>query len=112
MRISRPCYNKFHRCPGWAGGGTHSAKVTRCEGGYLAGCYQKAGWKWRLNRCGTCRIIVLPYMTRWLDAGWWKWKLLFDLVPVFAHWEWEHEFKTCPTGDRHCQHYHWKWGKA
>jgi hypothetical protein len=24
-----------------------------------------------------------------------------------GHWEWEHEFKTCPTGDRHCQHYRW-----
>jgi hypothetical protein len=24
-----------------------------------------------------------------------------------GHWEWAHEFKTCPTGDRHCPHYYW-----
>ena len=24
-----------------------------------------------------------------------------------GHWEWLHEFKTCPSGNRHCQHYRW-----
>ena len=49
----------------------------------------------------------------WIEAGQWRWywreKLHLD---KFGHWEWEHEFKTCPTGDRHCNHYHWKWGKC
>jgi hypothetical protein len=34
------------------------------------------------------------------------------LLSMLGHWEWEHEFKTCPTGDRHCQHYHWRPGKG
>lgn len=38
-------------------------------------------------------------------------KLLARILSRFGHWEWEHEFKTCPTGDRHCNHYHWRPGK-
>ena len=33
MRISRPCYDKPYRCPGWAGGGMRYAKVDRCSNG-------------------------------------------------------------------------------
>jgi hypothetical protein len=25
-----------------------------------------------------------------------------------GEWTWLHNFKTCPTGDRHCPHYRWK----
>jgi hypothetical protein len=81
IRISRPCYDKMHRCPGWNGGGTHSAKVTRCEGGHIYFYARKGSnhvkrlWKWRFNRCPACRVIVLPYMVRWLDWGWWKWMI-------------------------------------
>jgi hypothetical protein len=32
------------------------------------------------------------------------------VLSLFGHWEWEHEFKTCPAGDRHCQHYHYRLG--
>jgi hypothetical protein len=38
-------------------------------------------------------------------------RLWTRLLSRVGHWEWEHDFKTCPTGDRHCQHYHWKWGQ-
>lgn len=75
MRFSRPCYDKFHRCPGWNGGGIHSAKITRCEGGYLGLHYEKRAWRWRFTSCPVCGVIVLPYMVRWLDpAYWWRWK--------------------------------------
>lgn len=76
MRISRPCYDKFHRCPGWAGGGVKYAKRgSRCEGGHIAVDYDARLWKWRLWRCGTCDVVVLPYLVRWLDFGWWRWVL-------------------------------------
>jgi hypothetical protein len=29
----------------------------------------------------------------------------------FGHWEWEHEFRTCPTGERHCPHMHFRLGR-
>lgn len=75
MRISRPCYNKYHRCPGWAGGGTRSARVDRCDGGYING-YQKPHWRWRTNRCSKCNVLVLPFNIRYLDLRYWlKWKI-------------------------------------
>jgi hypothetical protein len=82
FRVSRPCYDKMHRCPGWAGGGTRYAKVRRCDNGYINyytttrdSNQVKRLWKWRLNRCPKCRVIVLPYLVRWLDYGWWRWKI-------------------------------------
>lgn len=108
MRISRPCYDKMHRCPGWSGGGIHSAKVTRCEGGYISyytttpGSHQvKRLWKWRLNRCPKCGVVVLPYAVRYLDWGWYRWQqdravravatLYFHVPPVWlGDWLGEH----------------------
>jgi hypothetical protein len=29
------------------------------------------------------------------------------LLSKVGHWRWEHTFKTCPTGDRHCPHMHY-----
>lgn len=73
MKISRPCYNKMHQCPGWAGGGMKFAEVTRCDSGSLGDeLYDKRLWKWRTNRCGTCGLLVLPCMVRWVDPGWWR----------------------------------------
>lgn len=73
FRVSRPCYDKLRRCPGWAGGGLRYARVRRCDNGYLK-TYDEDGmlplWRWRLYRCPKCQVIVLPYMTRWLD---WRW---------------------------------------
>jgi hypothetical protein len=67
VRISRPCYDKFHRCPGWNGGGPHYAKVSRCDGGSLGAAYEKRAWKWRFHRCPKCRVWVFPYVTRYLS---------------------------------------------
>lgn len=71
--ISRPCYDKFHRCPGWAGGGTRYAKRQRCKGGtiglrpFYGDPYRGRLWAWKLNRCRTCGVVVLPYMIRYVD---------------------------------------------
>jgi hypothetical protein len=69
--ISRPCYDKFHRCPGWAGGGMKCAKVTRCEGGHIKWPKGKL-WRFKTTRCDKCNIIVLPYHIRWVDWGYLK----------------------------------------
>jgi hypothetical protein len=79
MRISRGCYDKFHRCPGWAGGGFRSAKVDRCSAGRIQIRYDATLWWLRTWRCNECDVVVLPHATRWLDPtwlGWWiRWKL-------------------------------------
>lgn len=74
VRISRPCYDKMHRCPGWAGGGNHYAKAVRCDGGYL-NCYRDPRgrwWQWKTNRCPKCGLLVLPYMIRYVDPTNWR----------------------------------------
>lgn len=72
IRISRPCYDKPHRCPGWAGGGMRRARTDRCEGGSLRGLYERRAWRWRTTRCPTCDVLVLPYAVRFLDWRWWR----------------------------------------
>jgi hypothetical protein len=78
QRFSRPCYDKYHRCPGWNGGGTRSAKVDRCEGGYLSYFTDdrlKRLWRWRFNQCPKCHVIVFPWVIRYVDPMyWWRWK--------------------------------------
>lgn len=98
MRFSRPCYDKPHRCPGWAGGGTRSAKKSRCENGSVrtrvareeigAGMKYPAEVPWRFGHCvgsvidkaGTrsepCGVVTWPYALRWLD---WRYVLLWRL---------------------------------
>lgn len=77
MRLSRPCYDKMHRCPGWAGGGIRYARKGRCEGGHLRDAkrehiYEGHFWRFRFNRCDTCDVLVLPYAVRWVDpSAWW-----------------------------------------
>jgi hypothetical protein len=68
MRISRPCYDKRWRCPGWAGGGMKYAKVERCDGGSLI---SKDGGP--LRRCPKCGVFVLPSVIRWIDPTWLVW---------------------------------------
>lgn len=72
MGISGPCYDKPHRCPGWAGGGMRYATTSRCDNGRLsAGMYDRWAWQWRTHRCVSCRLLVLPYAVRHLDPRWW-----------------------------------------
>lgn len=76
-QVSRPCYDKFHRCPGWAGGGLRYARVRRCDSGYIA-YYTDDGllpwWRWRTYRCPKCRVLVLPYATRYADPSWLRYR--------------------------------------
>ena len=74
MRISRPCYDKYHRCPGWAGGGLRYAKRKRCDGGSLGSVidYDSRWWRWRVHRCPVCDVYVLPYNIRQIDPTWWR----------------------------------------
>lgn len=69
MRISRPCYDKFHRCPAWVGGGMYGG-VQRCDGGRLVNPYDGRLWWARLHRCTRCDVIVLPHFVRWFDPAW------------------------------------------
>lgn len=78
MRISRPCYDKYHRCPGWAGGGMKYAKVPRCNGGSLATVIDYDGaWRWKFHQCPRCDVWVLPYYFCHLDPTHWKWTIKF-----------------------------------
>lgn len=77
MKISRPCYDKYRRCPGWAGPGLHFNKSGKdwCANGSVK--IEGWLWKWRIHRCNKCKTFVLPYMVRWLDPSWWRcaWKM-------------------------------------
>ncbi len=87
-RFSRPCYDKWWRCPGWAGGGMKYAKVKRCEGGSLANLHE---WtrrcRWHCHRCPECDVIVLPIMVQWLDWSHWKWWLPYTIRELKYRWE-------------------------
>ena len=76
-RISRPCYDKRHRCPGSAGGGMKYAKVYRCKGGYvnfpstLDENKRASNWEW--GRCVKCNVLVLPSNIQYVDPTNWPW---------------------------------------
>lgn len=98
MRLSRTCYDKAHRCPGWAGGGTKGASVYRCKNGSIRTGEIRieveggrrvvygghpAENKWQFGRCTDCDVVTWPVITRWLDPGWWGWQ--------FKFWKWDIE---------------------
>lgn len=87
MRLSRVCYDKAHRCPGWAGGGFKFAKVKLCEDGRLDVWDEKYGRWWRYLRfakCCECDVRTWPLITRWLDPSWWRWVGWRDLKYWFG----------------------------
>lgn len=65
MRLSRPCYDKPHRCPGWAGGGMKYAKTERCHGGHVT-----ARSPWWFGRCDTCGVVTWPWVWAWPGRAW------------------------------------------
>lgn len=81
MRISRPCYDKAHRCPGWAGGGMRYAEVQRCAGGHVGGgrLYDRPLWRFRFHRCDVCDVVVLPYVVRYVDVTYYRFLLRYRL---------------------------------
>lgn len=85
MRISRPCYDKWWRCPGWAGPGFRYPKHEgRCDNGnightcpaWVEGRPRWASWAWHFHRCPVCRVIVLPYVVRYVDWTWWRFRVV------------------------------------
>jgi hypothetical protein len=87
VRISRPCYDKFHRCPGWVGGGPrHPRGESRCDGGRINVDYQNRMWKWRAWSCNTCDVVVLPYASRWLSVPWWIRETRYAAREVAYRW--------------------------
>lgn len=76
--ISRPCYDKYHRCPGWAGGGMKFAKTKFCRnGGSLTRVinYDDPWWRWKTHRCPECSVLILPYMIRYTSPREWWWEI-------------------------------------
>lgn len=82
--LRRHCYDKFWRCPGWAGGGWKYARVRRCEGGSLlvpghwnrdrtAALPKDPWWRWRWHQCRECDVRAIPLITQWLDPTWLAW---------------------------------------
>lgn len=74
MRLSRPCYDKPHRCPRWIGGGMRYPKRDRCDDGRIQIDYTTR-WTWRFWRCNTCDVVTLPYNVQYLDWRYWAWKI-------------------------------------
>lgn len=77
--ISRPCYDKYRRCPGWAGGGWKYPQNQLCHtdynsSGYLDVDYEDRWWKWKTHKCPNCGVVVLPYMVRYTSprAVWYR----------------------------------------
>lgn len=84
--LRRHCYDKFWRCPGWAGGGWRSPRRQRCAGGSLlvpdswnrdrtAVLPPDRWWRWRWHRCRKCDVVTLPVAVQWIDPTWWAWKI-------------------------------------
>lgn len=72
MRLSRGCYDKFHRCPGWVGGGPRYPRGgSRCPAGHIQVDYEAALWRFRFWPCDSCDVLVWPYATRWLSVPYW-----------------------------------------
>jgi len=75
MRLSRTCYDRPHRCPGWAGGGWKTARTDRCDNGSIR--TKNDGYpgehRWRFGHCTECNTVTWPVVTRWLDPGWLRW---------------------------------------
>jgi len=92
VRISRPCYDKYWRCPGWAGGGGRFARVKRCESGSLGPVidYGSRWWTWKIHQCPTCGVYVLPYHFQAIDPTAWPYALRRLGWRIRDWWEWRH----------------------
>lgn len=88
MRISRPCYDKYWRCPGWAGGGWKFPKVDTCPGGSLAKIIDYDGhWQWKFHQCRVCGVWVLPYYSKYLAPSYLLWEIKWKLRDIFVRWQ-------------------------
>ena len=89
MRLSRPCYDKPHRCPGWAGGGPKVAKAYLCNNGSIRtrvpmtdcpGEFEyPASRPFRFGHCTKCDTVTWPWITRKLSIFWWAYEIRRDI---------------------------------
>lgn len=90
IRISRPCYDKYWRCPGWAGGGMKYAKVDRCPTGASLGPvinWNSRWWRWRWHQCLDCKVWVMPYNWTRIAPTNIKWKLRWWIKDLIIAWK-------------------------
>lgn len=90
ISIRRACYDKPHRCPGWAGGGFRYPKdgKTICANGYFP--YTDSRFDgWKLRRCTTCGTVRLPIHLKWLDPSW----LAYWVPSKIEDWKYERQWK-------------------
>jgi hypothetical protein len=68
MTLRRPCYDKYGRCPGWAGSGFKYPKgEATCDNGSIMRSTEfDRWWRWKFHHCNRCDIVVLPYHAHWL----------------------------------------------
>lgn len=85
MRISRSCWDKPRRCPGWAGAGWNLQQKWYCRDGNIVFPLR---W-WGLGVCDECGVRVLPYWTRllfpdyyWGMRGIYKMQLLWHVNQI------------------------------
>jgi len=88
-RLSRPCYDKYHRCPGWVGGGMKYAKRKRCDGGYIDVNWDDPWWEWKFWPCSKCNVIVLPYHANKLSITW----LAYQLRRRYRNWRDDRQYR-------------------
>lgn len=90
IRLSRGCYDKFHRCPGRAGGGSKYAKVQRCADGRIQVGYDDKWWAWKFWPCDECNVVVWPYHLRKLSPWWLK----YELGRRYRNWRYERSWRA------------------
>ena len=91
MRIRRHCYDKPHRCPGWAGGGRRYPKPgkTVCKNGSLRwDMYEQRFWRFRFHRCAKCGTVAVPIVVKYLDPFYW---VDWELGHVIRNWKYRRD---------------------
>jgi hypothetical protein len=81
VRLSRPDYDKEHRCPGGiSGGGWKFSKVEHCVGGYVTVRVMDEGYpghpgkyRWHFGHCNRCDTVTWPVaLCHLVDPTWWR----------------------------------------
>lgn len=85
--FSRPCYDKYRRCPGWVGGGMKFANRHYCIDGRVQIDWEAKFHEWRCWRCDECNVLVLPYAVHYFSIFEWWCKLKRGLSELKYRWE-------------------------
>jgi len=95
VSFRRHCYDKPHRCPGWAGGGWSHPREGKsiCPSGSLSAQIwrddNRFRW-WKSYQCELCGTRTIPRVTRWLDPTWLWWyvrrHVMYDWRDSYGHY--------------------------